>query len=263
MSIDQICYEQNFLANVVLRADFSSRPLSLDERVTKFAEGIAKVFPHVSSVPMVELHFEVSNLEGGGGVKHTNVGTRQVFKKTPTGTMQVVLEPTFLALEYGPGDYESFKTFSAEFDLLLDQLYSVFGAFPFDRIGLRYVNEIRLPGKALDWSGIIREELVTGVLAPAVGGRLLRSMHQIVELQGDDQILFNYGIFNPDFPAPAVQRFFILDVDCSRTGVIQKAEAIDCVNQLNSLCVLTFESSIGKGLRNAMRVVQTSEVKNE
>ena len=254
--IKQVCYVQNFLSKVVLRADFGTHPLKFDAEVSKFSAGIVDRFPHVSSNSLLHVHVEVGGpAVGGGGVKHTNVGTQWVYTKMPTGTVQVILEPTFIALEYGPGDYESFIAFVAEFSLLLDQLYSAFGAFPLDRIGLRYVNEIRLPGKALEWSGIIREELITAVMAPAVtGGRLLRSMHQVVELHGEDQVLFNYGLFNPDFPAPVVQRFFILDIDSSRSGVIQKDEAIACVNQLNGYAVVVFESSIGDGLRDVMEV---------
>lgn len=258
MPINQICYSQNFLSKVILRADFGTHPLKLDAEVAKFSDGMALVFPYRSSNPLLHIHVEMGGAEGdNGGIKHTNAGTHWVYTKTPAGTAQVVLEPTFMALEYGPGDYESFNDFLAEFTQMLDQLYGAFGEFPLDRIGLRYVNEIRLPGKALEWKGIIREELITAVLAPAVaGGRLLRSMHQIVELHGEDQVLFNYGIFNPDFPAPVVQRFFILDIDCSRSGVIQKTEAIDCVNMLNNHAGNAFESSIGDELRTVMKVVK-------
>lgn len=254
MPVNQICYKQNFLSKVILRADFGTHPQQLDAEIAKFSKGIAAVFPHSSSNPLMHLHVEVGGAEGDG-VKHTNVGTHWAYTKTPTATAQVVLQPTFMALEYGPGDYDSFNSFVVEFELLLAQLFEVFGEFPLDRVGLRYVNEIRLPGKALDWAGMIRENLVSAVLTPAVaGGRLLRSMHQVVELHGEDQVLLNYGIFNPDFPAPAVQRFFILDIDCSRSGVIHKAEAIACVTQLNGHAVVAFESSIDDGLRDRMEI---------
>lgn len=254
MTIDQVCYQQNFLSKVVLRADFGTKPLKLDDGIVAFTEDVKGVFPHSSSTPMVQLQVEMGAPDGGG-FKQTVVGMLWAHTKTPAGTVRAVLEPASLCLEYGPGDYESFETFLAEFSMLLDQLYLAFGEFPFDRIGLRYVNEIRLPGKALEWEGIIREELVAATLAQAVaGGRLLRSMHQVIERHGDDQVLFNYGIFNPDYPAPAVQRFFILDIDCSRSGVVQKPEAIACVNTLNELAGKAFESSIGDGLREIMGI---------
>jgi uncharacterized protein (TIGR04255 family) len=254
MPNNQMCYEQNFLAKVILRADFGTHPIAFDAEVTKFSSGIAATFPQSSSNLLMRVDFDVAT-EGTSGIKHTKAGTQWIHRKSPSGTAQVVLEPTFMALEYGPGDYESFDAFLTEFTLLLNQLYDVFGEFPLDRIGLRYVNEIRLPGKALEWSGVIREELVNAVMAPAVpGGRLLRSMHQLVELHGDDQVLFNYGIFNPDFPAPAAQRFFILDIDCSRTGVVQRNEAIACIKVLNNHSTVAFESSIGDELRKIMGV---------
>jgi len=249
-----MCYDQNFLSKVILRADFGTHPIALGAEVTKFSNGVAATFPHISSNLLMRVDFDVAT-EGTSAVKHTKAGTQWVHRKSPAGTAQVVLEPTFMALEYGPGDYQSFEAFLAEFTLLSNQLYDVFEEFPLDRIGLRYVNEIRLPGKALEWSGVIREELVSAVMASAVpDGRLLRSMHQVVEQHGDDQVLFNYGIFNPDFPAPAVQRFFILDIDCSRTGAVQRNEAIDCIKSLNNHSTVAFESSIGDELRKIMGV---------
>lgn len=256
MPIKQMCYRQNYLSKVILRADFGTNSLSLESLTerTKFTENISTLFPHVSSAPLVHLQLDVGQ-GGADGVKHTNVGTQWTHRKTVEGTAQIILEPTFIALEYGPGDYDSFNEFLIEFTFLLEQLSVSFGSFPFDRIGLRYVNEIRLPGKALDWIGIIRDELVNAVMASAIsGGRLLRSMHQVVELHGDDQVLFNYGIFNPDFPAPAVQRFFIIDIDCSRNGIIPTNEALVCVKQLNEYASVGFESSIGDGLRDLMGV---------
>ena len=154
-------------------------------------EKISKIFPHVSSTSVVELQLDLG-MVGRSDVQHKSVGTQWSFVKTAVGTAQVILQPTFISLEYGPGDYESFQAFSDEFNFVIDQLGTSFELFPLDRIGLRYFNEIRLPGKALDWSGMVRDELVTSVLAPAVtGGRLLRSMHQVVELHGEDQVLFN------------------------------------------------------------------------
>lgn len=250
------CYRQNFLSQVILRADFGTSPIeSLSER-TKFTDAISKKFPHVSKNSVVTLEFEVTPGEAGN-VKQTPNGNQWTHTKTVAGTAKAILSTQFLALEYGPGDYESFDAFFKEFTFLTKQLTKFFGAFPLDRIGLRYVNEIRLPGKALDWDGIVRKDLVTSVTTPAAaGGRLLRSMHQVVELHEQDQVLLNYGLFNPDFPAPVVQRYFVIDADCSRTGVIPIDEALTCVKKLNDYASNVFESCIEDGLREIMGVIK-------
>lgn len=250
------CYRQNFLSQVILRADFGTSPIELLSERTKFTDAIAKKFPHVSQKSLVSVQFEVTPGEPGN-VKHTPIGNQWTHTKTVAGTAKTVLSTQFLSLEYGPGDYESFDAFFKEFTFLTKQLTKTFGAFPLDRIGLRYVNEIRLPGKAMDWEDIVRKEMVTAVTTPsATGGRLLRSMHQVVELHEQDQVLLNYGLFNPDFPAPAVQRYFVIDVDCSRTGVIPINEALTCVKKLNDRAGEVFESSIEDGLREIMGVIE-------
>lgn len=250
----ETCYSTNYLAKVILRADFGSNPTGPLEEATAFADKVAHLFPHSVKNSLVEMQVNIT--ENGNDVAHKHVGTQWTLTKAIGSTMTVSLQPTFLSLEYGPGDYVSFPAFFAEFQLLIDKLTEAFGNRSFDRIGLRYINEIRLPGRALDWNGIIHSRLVGAVLTPALeNGRLIRSMHQIVERHGENQIHFNYGIVNPDFPAPVVQRFFVLDIDCSREGVLNRSEALDCIQQLNDLATLTFESSIEQGFRQILGVV--------
>ena len=206
-------------------------------------------------MPIMEM--KVNMTPEGGGFEHRIMGTQWVHRKTVDGTAALTLASNYISLEYGPGDYSTFDAFFSEFAFLITTLSDDFGTSEVDRIGLRYINEIRLPGRALDWDGIIRDELVAAIKAPAVAnGRLLRSMHQVIEQHGDDQVILNYGIFNPDYPAPVVQRFFILDVDCNRQGLIQTTEALACVRQLNVLATEAFESNIDDGLRKFMEVVQ-------
>lgn len=248
------CYKQPFISKVILRADFGSSPLDRLDECKKFTDSIADLYPHVTPTKLIDVHVNIDN--GTEGVKHEEQGTHWAFKREIDSNSQAVLAPTCLSLEFGPGEHKSFMTLFGQFTMLTTKLAEAYGERDFDRIGLRYVNEIRLPGKALDWENMISDDLVAATLSPTLkGGRLLRSMHQQMELHGEDHIQFTYGIFNTDYPAPVVQRHFILDVDCSRTGVIPKNEALACVKNLNHLANAVFERSIKEGLRDYMEIV--------
>ena len=255
MPTPQMCYKTNFLSKIILRADFSNNPLGQLSEKSTFSNAIASIFPHTEAKPLVETFVSISPDGIGGEQKRT--GTQWDHRKEVDGTASVSLAPTFLALEYGPGDYFSFEGFQAEFTTLFNALTDNFGIAQIDRIGLRYINEIRLPGRAMDWAGIIAANLITSVKTSMLAeARLLRSMHQVVQKSGHDQVVLNYGIVNPDYPAPVVQRHFILDIDCSREGVIESGDALACVKDLNTLATEIFEESIDNDLRQRMEIVR-------
>lgn len=64
-------------------------------------------------------------------------------------------------------------------------------------------------------------------------------------------MVFNYGIHNPDFPNTLARRAFILDYDCSKSGV-ESGQALETIDKLNRVCETMFEHSIGPDLRGRM-----------
>ncbi|MYM24834.1 TIGR04255 family protein [Duganella sp. FT135W] len=251
MPATQMCYGRDFLTAVVIKVDFPTTPLTLTEEKNPFLDKVSERFPHLSAAPLREMMFNFA--DGVSDVVHRDFGFAWTALKSPGGTVSLALGHDALTLTYGPSDYVGFDAFFEEFSFILDALVDNFGMRHFTRVGLRYVNEIRLPGRALDWAGIIDERLVSATLAPALnGGRLLRSMHQVCEQHDEDQVLLNYGLVNPDYPAPLVQRHFILDIDSFRQSVITVDETKNCIKRLNNLCTDTFENSIGSDLRSLM-----------
>lgn len=249
-----VCYKKNFITKVILRVDFEKLSEEQIRNQPSFSQLVTGTFPHMSTQPMVEMEIDVGE---DTSVKRTDAGNQWTYKKKIDGTVQLVLGHSFLAVEYGPADYQSYPSFYADFEIVHKALLEVFNIKQCSRIGLRYINEIRLPGRALDWEGIIAQRLLDAVLAGALTeSRLIRSMHQYIQLKDQDQGMLNYGIFNPDFPAPAVQRHFILDIDCSRRGVIDCIDFSDCVHKLNDMCTVIFEASIEEKLREEMGVLK-------
>jgi uncharacterized protein (TIGR04255 family) len=251
MPTNQPCYERDFLSLVVLRVDFPPLAIVPGTAESPFAAAVIDRFPYASGSPVREM--TVSLAEGGAEVSHVDQGLLWVFRKTVDGTCNVSLGHGFLTIEYGPADYSGYDNLYLESTQLLLALQSTLKVKEFSRVGLRYVNEIRLPGRATDWDGIIAPNLAAAAFArPIAGGRLQRSMHQISEIHDDNQLILSYGLPNPDYPAALVQRHFVLDIDCSRSGAIPTAEALEAIGELNTLASNTFESSIGDSLREHM-----------
>lgn len=249
----EMCYERDFLSRVILRADFAGAQVALTNEPSEFTRKVAERFPASISMPMRDLAFSLT--ETGADVAHRDRGHQWEHRKTADGTIVVMLGTDFISLQYGPADYTGYAQIAEDYAFIADALNESFGIPEFSRIGLRYINEIRLPGRALEWDGIIEPTLISSVLTRVVsGGRMQRSMHQLCELHDEDQVLLTYGLFNPDFPAPIVQKHFVIDIDCSRNGQISAGDGKGVVKRLNSLAASTFEGAIDEKLRKEMGV---------
>lgn len=189
----------------------------------------------------------------GSGVTEQIMGIQWHHRKIENGTIVVVLGPTFLAFEYGKNDYHHFPPFRAEVEAVLMAFQTLYQVPIFNRIGLRYINEIIFTeGNPLDWNNLIAPDLITAVKACTTEGMdMVRSMHQLHVRKNDSIIVFNYGLSNPDFPNTLARRVFVLDYDCSQTGVASN-NALNSLNELNVICESMFELSIEDGLRDHM-----------
>lgn len=248
-------YQNNYLSKVVLRFDFDPI-LALQSSVQvevkpEFSRRIEGTFPHVIGQPIANFRFNMG--PAGSGVTEQIMGIQWHHRKIENGTIVVVVGPTFLAIEYGKNDYHHFPLFRAEVEEVLLAFQTLYQVPMFNRIGLRYINEIILTeGNPLDWDNLIAPDLITAVKACTVEGMdMVRSMHQLHVRKNDSIIVFNYGLSNPDFPNILARRVFVLDYDCSQTGVTS-IDALNSLNELNRISESMFERSIGDGLRAEM-----------
>ena len=253
MSQKEMCYERDFLSRVILRADFNASPIALTSEQSEFTRKVADRFPVAISNPVRDVMFNITEI--GGDIVNKDRGHQWTHRMSADGTIVITLEADYVSLEYGPADYKGYSQIAEDFAYVADALSESFGIPEFSRIGLRYINEIRLPGRALEWDGVIVPGLIANTLHRVIpDGRLQRSMHQLCELHGDDQVLLTHGLFNPDFPAPLVQKHYIIDIDCSRNGQISAGDGKVVVKRLNTLAAATFEGCIDEQLRKEMGV---------
>jgi len=250
-------YKKNFLTKVIFKIDFGTTENKTkdDGLASKFASGIKETYPDVHSNPLAQ--FSVKMSPGGSAVEQEIIG--KVWEHTNKEKNKIlILNPNFLLLEYRDGVYSHFPEFKDDMDRIYKEFQATFDIPTFSRIGLRYINEIKFPeGNALDWKGFINDSLVSSTLAGLSHElKLTRSMHQFMAKHGEDiSVLFQYGIFNPEFPAPVSRREFILDIDCFISTMIEKGEIIGRLEELNTVAETIFENSIDAGLRKEMEVI--------
>lgn len=78
----------------------------------------------------------------------------------------------------------------------------------------------------------------------------------VIELNRENhKVLFQFGMYNPDYPNLIAQRVFVLDFDCYTTEELKASDIMKTVEMLQKDEEVLFEHSIEDGLREKMGVV--------
>lgn len=120
---------------------------------------------------------------------------------------------------------------------------------------MRYIDKISLnEPKPLNWTKYIKKNLLCTLKVPASDVPILRAFNILELKSGDINVRFQFGMFNPDFPAPIHRKEFILDYDAYHEGLLQSSMEIDDkLANSRQLIKDLFENSIEDGLRSKMR----------
>src|SRR5258708_913017 len=126
-----------------------------------FHEAIRSDYPHVLRENQVSVALSPRGLQAGPGENMVRFRSRDA-------SLSVIVSETAITLEAGRGsDERSFGYVTAElfldrFDRIMEAARETFGITDRDRLGLRYVNELRYPEAetAADWGNLLNPDFV-------------------------------------------------------------------------------------------------------
>jgi uncharacterized protein (TIGR04255 family) len=81
---------------------------------------------------------------------------------------------------------------------------------------------------------------------------LARLFHVSVINFEESSLKFQFGLFNPDFPAPIKQKSFILDYDAAYFGLLDNSDVSASLDLFHNKIEEYFEKSITDGLRKKL-----------
>lgn len=148
---------------------------------------------------------------------------------TPDGAWTVSLTEESVGLETRV--YEGFAPFRARLDQALQALDACLEGIKPTRIGLRYVNEIRV-GVEPDWGRVIREEL-RGPLATEVMGNASQCLQEIVVPHDEHSgMTMRHGLLPEGTTVagtqvPEGEPFYLLDYDVFRSYPLDALQTMD------------------------------------
>lgn len=242
-------YEKNFLTNVIFRLDF----LVLDHQsiCENFRSKIKSEFPIVQEENgfMQRININSSNQT----LDNTQEQLKKFTFKNSSCDKLLVLERDSLTLEVLK--YKDFSTFEKDVANVVRSFFECYKDIDLIRIGLRYINQIVLEkGNPFNWSDYISSHLTaTTDKFFEKDQSIARSMGQTTLNYDEYKLIFNYGMFNSEFPAKIGRKEFVLDYDCF-TEFVEKEKILEHIRIFNCKIKEMFENSINRGLRKMMGV---------
>ena len=249
-------YARNFITQVIIRADFAPGTAPIvqpGEAIVSALDG----FPVRSSVNRTKNEVRIQKTPQGPvkDTRTTNFMEHNFQTEDKLRRVAVCSEYIF----YETKVYEGFDTARDAFLDVLDAAAEQFPGMKLRRLGMRYINEIRLPeadagpGLGADfWEKYINPSLLGGLRFAANDGALARHMCTTELNYGIDRATLKYGVFNSEYPKPNRKREFILDVDAYCTTEMKPGEVVMKLEEYHNAALSVFETAITDALRARM-----------
>jgi len=244
-------YKRNFINSAVFQINFPTI-LELEEKVpTGFQSKIADKFPILRDSTELNLNFSVSSSEKLDEKEIIPLGLKKWQFHNREKNKIIALSNKSLTIEYADC-YSNFKEFISDIELILKSLFEEYNIPLIDRIGVRYINQIKLSsGNPLDWKDIINEDLTSSIKF-ANTKNLIRTMQQLQIEEDSYYLVLRYGMPNSSYPSKIVRKEFTLDMDCFGNGEFTVEEIPILLAKYHEVIKNTFESSIGDEFRKMM-----------
>lgn len=182
--------------------------------VAPFHRAIRTEYPITVPMEQVAVQF---NVGPGASEVRQEIGSRQWRFADPVDTWSVVLAQDFVVLETRA--YEDFDDFLARLRRILQALGEHIQPALTTRIGLRYINEIRVDDRA--WSSAIRPELLGPLAVDAFAETTYQAVQELrLAFPSSEGVTVRHGLFpsgttvqpRPGTEMPTVP-FYLLDFD--------------------------------------------------
>jgi uncharacterized protein (TIGR04255 family) len=246
-ALDAICYQTNFLTQVVARVDFLSPVSSLQKELPPAIASSARLyFPIAEPREAVaqELQFAPEVKAG----KKTEFTEWNFYSKDRTNRLAI----SHAALYVSYKAYASYDSLRAEFLSVLEPFLQQFHDVQARRLGLRYVNQVpSLRTGPLDWQGVVDDRMLA-LISFDQPDRLCRMFHVLEYNHDDFRLRYQFGLHNPDYPALIKQGPFILDLDAFTEVPHHSNEISGYLDRFHLHIQQLFESSIGGILREKL-----------
>jgi len=241
-------YAKNFLTKVIARVDYQPILMLDTEKPSKFQDLVRDEYPRLKELQGVGIELPKS---GGPPV---SVEKLPIIWKLQDKSRENHLDISSKYFALITSKYVRFSEFYERLTRVWNGFVEIYKPSIITRIGLRYINEIKLEGNPFEWQNLLNENLYSSLnVFPDMQGSIARSMHQLHLKDDDYKVTFQFGVFNSEYPNTIAQKEFILDYDCVSDDEHEPQDVLGKFSGFNEKIWSLFEKSIGDGIREILR----------
>ena len=252
-------YARDFITQMVLRADFAAGTAPIAGQLPEGVLSALEDYPERTSLNRSRTEVRVQKTPQGPvrDTRTINFQEHNFWTAGRTVHAAVCSEYVFVAQR----QYEGYRPLREDLLALTEALAAQFPGLRIRRLGMRYVNEIKLPeadagpGLGADfWEHYVNPLLLGGLRFAANDGALARHMCTTELNYGTDRATIRYGIFNGEYPRPNRRREFVLDVDAYCQGDLGPDVVPAKLDDYHAAACQVFEAAVTDALRARMNM---------
>lgn len=245
---EDICYKRNYLTRVIARLDFPSPLQNIETQLPpEISKAAMRDFPIAEPREAVEQQVQFSRDELRSRRSEYTEWRFHGRDRAKTFTVG----PSAAFAQYTR--YSSYAALSSEFLSLVSVLFTIYDGLQGSRLGLRYINTIVLDEREpLAWDAYLNPLMLCLFKFNPHDGATSRIFHVLEFNFGDVNLRYQFGIHNPDFPAPIKRKMFVLDLDAYYRGPLDHQDIAPNLAAFHARIQELFEVSITDSLRELM-----------
>lgn len=248
-------YKKNYLDRVILRIDFPSTPLDIeDDLPTEFLKIILQKFPVSEIKEVIEKAYRVDFKEDSLNINKLDK-VKEFWHYDNNKKKSITISKKYIFFDYRVWDESSFEELEGIFNDIVSVLFRI-SDVQITRLGLRYINHITIGSPGIDpteWDDYLNPNIVSIFKIREDRFQISRAFQNLELIFSDIRIRFQYGMHNPDYPAPIRKRLFILDYDGYCELLQDQKRLIDNLKIINKEIDELFRKSIGPKLEADMK----------
>ena len=244
-------YKKDFLKKVIVRIDFdTSLPIVKKGPAEGIYDTVKTRFPITEEKKVIGKEF----LIGPGDTKERSIETKEWHYYGKNREKHLTITPNMTFVEYNK--YEYYEMLKEDFLSVSKALFDSYPKIQVKRLGLRYVDNIDIPNESpTEWDKYLKPELNTIFALAGNRETISRAFHVLEFNYGEDFLRFQFGMFNPDYPAPIKKKIYTLDFDMYVTKILNKTDIEETLDRFHEKVSEFFEEVITDELRKIMEPI--------
>ena len=233
-------YKKDFLNKVIVKIDFDTPlPIATNGPAKSIYGTVKEHFPITEEKKVIGKEL----LIGQDVTKERSIESKEWHYYGKNREKHLTITPNVMFIEYNK--YEYYEMLREDFLSVSDALFNAYPRLQVKRLGLRYIDNIDIPDEnPTEWDKYLKPELNTIFAIAEKKETISRAFHVLEFNYGEDLLRFQFGMFNPDYPASIKKKIYTLDYDMYVAKLLDKIDIGETIDRFHEEINRSFETHL-------------------